>query len=41
MRAVVISLGGSTIVPFKIDIGFLKKFKALIEKFGLGAPISA
>lgn len=30
-KTIVISLGGSLIVPDKIDIGFLKKFKKLIE----------
>lgn len=30
---VVISLGGSLIVPNKIDINFLKKFNALIKKY--------
>jgi uridylate kinase len=29
----IISLGGSLIIPEKIDIGFLKKFRDLIEKY--------
>ncbi len=33
METVVISLGGSLIVPSTIDINFLKKFKQLILKF--------
>lgn len=33
MKTVIISLGGSTIVPDKIDIEFLKKFKAMILDF--------
>lgn len=33
MKTVVISLGGSIIVPDKVDIKFLKEFKSLIEKF--------
>ncbi|MBW3000135.1 UMP kinase, partial [Candidatus Woesearchaeota archaeon] len=32
MQTIVISLGGSIIVPEKIDTGFLKKFKKLIVK---------
>jgi uridylate kinase len=32
MQTIVISLGGSIIVPEKIDTGFLKKFKKLIIK---------
>ncbi|MBW3000182.1 UMP kinase [Candidatus Woesearchaeota archaeon] len=32
MQTIVISLGGSIIVPEKIDTGFLKKFKKLILK---------
>ena len=32
-KTIVISLGGSLIVPHGIDIDFLKKFKAIIEKF--------
>jgi len=31
-RTVIISLGGSLIVPDKIDISFLQQFKALLEK---------
>ncbi len=31
-KTIVISLGGSLIVPDEIDIAFLKKFKSLIEK---------
>ncbi|MBW2983566.1 UMP kinase [Candidatus Woesearchaeota archaeon] len=33
MKTIVISLGGSIIVPDKVDIKFLKGFKSLIEKF--------
>jgi len=33
MKTVVISLGGSLIVPNEIDINFLKNFKKIIEKF--------
>jgi len=33
MKTIVISLGGSIIVPKEIDSNFLKKFKALIEGF--------
>ncbi len=33
MKTIVISLGGSIIVPKEIDIVFLKRFKALIEKY--------
>lgn len=32
-RVTVISLGGSLIVPDKVDVNFLKKFKAVIDKF--------
>ena len=32
-KTIVISLGGSVIVPDKIDIKFLKNFKKIIEKF--------
>jgi uridylate kinase len=32
-RLIVISLGGSIIVPKELDIEFLKNFKALIEKY--------
>ena len=32
-RTIILSLGGSLIVPDSIDIGFLKSFKAVIEKF--------
>ncbi len=30
---VVISLGGSVVVPDKLDISFLRRFKALIGKY--------
>jgi len=33
MKTVILSLGGSTIVPEEVDIEFLKKFKALIDDF--------
>ena len=33
MGTIIMSLGGSVIVPDKIDIKFLKKFKKIIEKF--------
>ena len=33
MKTVVISLGGSIIVPDKVDVSFLKKFKALVSKY--------
>ncbi len=33
MKTIVISLGGSIIVPKEIDYSFLKKFKTLIESF--------
>ena len=33
MKTIVISLGGSVIVPKDIDTNFLKKFKQLILKF--------
>jgi len=33
MRLIVLSLGGSIIVPDKIDTGFLKNFKKLINEF--------
>jgi len=33
MRTVILSLGGSLIVPNKIDVNFLKNFKKLIEKY--------
>jgi uridylate kinase len=33
MKKVVISLGGSVIVPDKVDNNFLKKFKSLIKKY--------
>ncbi len=33
MKKVVISLGGSVIVPDKVDYNYLKKFKKLISKF--------
>lgn len=33
MRKIVISLGGSVIVPDKVDVKFLKDFKNLIEKY--------
>ena len=33
MKKVVISLGGSVIVPDKVDNTFLKKFKSLIKKY--------
>lgn len=33
MKTIVISLGGSLIVPSTIDVNFLKKFKQLILKF--------
>ena len=32
-KAIVMSLGGSVIVPDKIDLKFLKNFKKIIEKF--------
>lgn len=33
MKTFVISLGGSIIVPDEVDIGFIKKFKELIEEY--------
>ncbi|MFC2134852.1 UMP kinase [Bacteroidota bacterium] len=33
MKMIVISLGGSLVVPGEIDVDYLKKFKALIEKY--------
>ena len=33
MKKIVISLGGSVIVPDKLDVGFLRRFKALIGKY--------
>ena len=33
MKTIIISLGGSIIVPNEIDIAFLKSFKALIERY--------
>lgn len=33
MKTIILSLGGSTIVPDKIDINFLKNFKKLINEF--------
>jgi uridylate kinase len=33
MKTVVISLGGSIIVPDKVDVNFLKRFKALVSKY--------
>jgi uridylate kinase len=33
MNTIIISLGGSIIVPNEIDVGFLKSFKALIERY--------
>jgi uridylate kinase len=33
MKTVVISLGGSIIVPDKVDVSFLRKFKALVSKY--------
>ena len=35
MKTIIISLGGSIIVPDQIDTAFLNKFKELIEKFTL------
>jgi len=32
-KTIIMSLGGSVIVPDKIDINFLKNFKKTIEKF--------
>ena len=32
MKPIIISLGGSIVVPDKIDYNFLKKFRALILK---------
>jgi len=32
-RLIVMSLGGSVIVPDEIDVGFLKKFKKFVEKW--------
>jgi uridylate kinase len=33
MKEVVLSLGGSLIVPDKVDVGFLKKFRALVFRY--------
>ncbi len=33
MKTIIMSLGGSVIVPDKIDIKFLKSFKKIVEKF--------
>ncbi len=33
MKTVIISLGGSLIVPDEIDVSFLKKFKVMIEEY--------
>lgn len=33
MKTIVISLGGSIIVPDKVDVKFLKSFRKLVEKF--------
>ena len=33
MKTIVISLGGSTVVPDQIDVRFLKRFRALILKY--------
>jgi len=33
MKTIILSLGGSLIVPDKVDISFLKNFKRIIEKF--------
>ena len=33
MQTTIISLGGSVIIPDKLDLNFLKKFKALIKKY--------
>ncbi len=33
MKKIVISLGGSVVIPDKLDIDFLKKFKNLISKY--------
>ncbi len=33
MKTIIISLGGSIIIPDKIDVEFLKKFKKIIYEF--------
>src|SRR3989338_3046107 len=33
MKTVVLSLGGSLIVPDKVDTAFLKNFKKIVEKY--------
>mgnify|MGYP000061571883 CR=1 FL=1 len=33
MKTVILSLGGSVIVPDKVDVAFLKNFKKIIEKY--------
>jgi len=33
MKTIILSLGGSLIVPDQVDVNFLKNFKKLVEKY--------